>query len=61
MGSLSVVKSFEGLRAAGKIRAWGVSNFTARDMEDLFHTPQGDRCATNQSLIALVIAALSVT
>jgi len=43
-----VVKSFEDLRAAGKIRAWGVSNFTARDMEDLFHTPQGDRCATNQ-------------
>jgi len=43
-----VVKSFEDLRAAEKIRAWGVSNFTARDMEDLFHTPQGDRCATNQ-------------
>src|SRR5215831_430944 len=43
-----VVKSFEDLRAAGKIRAWGVSNFTARDMEDLFHTPQGNRCATNQ-------------
>jgi diketogulonate reductase-like aldo/keto reductase len=43
-----VVKSFEDLRAAGKIRAWGVSNFTARDMEDLLHTPQGDRCATNQ-------------
>ena len=43
-----VVASFEDLRAAGKIRAWGVSNFTVRDMEDLFHTPQGDRCATNQ-------------
>jgi diketogulonate reductase-like aldo/keto reductase len=43
-----VVKSFEDLRGAGKIRAWGVSNFTARDMEDLFHAPQGDRCATNQ-------------
>src|SRR5215472_1105900 len=43
-----VVKSFEDLRGAGKIRAWGVSNFTARDMADLFHTPQGDRCATNQ-------------
>jgi diketogulonate reductase-like aldo/keto reductase len=43
-----VVKSFEDLRAAEKIRAWGVSNFTARDMEDLFHGPQGDRCATNQ-------------
>ena len=43
-----VVKSFEDLRAAEKIRAWGLSNFTARDMEDLFHTPQGNRCATNQ-------------
>jgi diketogulonate reductase-like aldo/keto reductase len=43
-----VVKSFEGLRAAGKIRAWGVSNFTTRDMEDLFKVPKGDQCATNQ-------------
>src|SRR6516165_3145477 len=43
-----VVKSFEDLRAAGKIRAWGVSNFSVRDMEELFHIPHGDRCATNQ-------------
>ncbi len=43
-----VVAGFESLRAAGKIRAWGVSNFTAPQMEDLFRTPQGDRCATNQ-------------
>jgi diketogulonate reductase-like aldo/keto reductase len=43
-----VVAGFEGLRAGGKIRAWGVSNFTVRQMEDLFHIPQGDRCATNQ-------------
>lgn len=43
-----VVAGLEGLRAAGRIRAWGVSNFTARQMEDLFHVPQGDRCATNQ-------------
>jgi diketogulonate reductase-like aldo/keto reductase len=43
-----VVAGFESLRAAGKIRAWGVSNFTALQMEDLFHIPQGDRCATNQ-------------
>jgi diketogulonate reductase-like aldo/keto reductase len=43
-----VVTSFENLRAAEKIRAWGVSNFTVRDMEDLFRVPQGDRCATNQ-------------
>ena len=48
-----VVTSFEDLRAAGKIRAWGVSNFTVSDMEDLFHGPQGDRCATNQVLYNL--------
>jgi diketogulonate reductase-like aldo/keto reductase len=43
-----VVAGFERLRAAGKIRAWGVSNFDARQMEYLSHVPQGDRCATNQ-------------
>ena len=43
-----VVTGFENLHAAGRIRAWGVSNFTAPDMEDLFQVPQGDRCATNQ-------------
>ena len=43
-----VVTAFEDLRSAGKIRAWGVSNFKVNDMERLFHLPQGDRCATNQ-------------
>jgi diketogulonate reductase-like aldo/keto reductase len=43
-----VVPAFEALRAAGKIRAWGVSNFTVSQMEDLFRVPGGDRCATNQ-------------
>jgi diketogulonate reductase-like aldo/keto reductase len=43
-----VVAGFENLRAAGKIRSWGVSNFSVRQMEDLFRIPQGDRCATNQ-------------
>ena len=48
-----VVAGFESLRAAGKIRAWGVSNFTVPQMEDLFHVPQGDHCATNQVLYNL--------
>jgi diketogulonate reductase-like aldo/keto reductase len=48
-----VVKAFEDLRGAGKIRAWGVSNFTVRDMERLFRIPNGDRCATNQVLYNL--------
>ena len=43
-----VVKAFEDLRAAGKIRAWGVSNFKVSDMEKLFRVPQGERCAMNQ-------------
>ena len=43
-----VVSMFEKLRSAGKVRAWGVSNFKVSDMENLFRVPQGDRCATNQ-------------
>jgi diketogulonate reductase-like aldo/keto reductase len=49
----SVVAAFESLRAARKIRAWGVSNFKVSDMEDLFRVPHGDRCATNQVLYNL--------
>jgi diketogulonate reductase-like aldo/keto reductase len=46
----SVVTAFEDLRSAGKIRAWGVSNFKVSDMESLFNIPRGNRCATNQVL-----------
>jgi len=42
------VAAFEQLRVAGKIRAWGVSNFDTGQMEDLFRVPDGPRCATNQ-------------
>ncbi|HLL26780.1 MAG TPA: aldo/keto reductase [Xanthobacteraceae bacterium] len=45
-----VVAAFEALRAAGKIRAWGVSNFRVADMEELFRIPNGDHCAANQVL-----------
>lgn len=48
VGLSSIVAAFESLRSKGKIRAWGVSNFTVRDMEELFRVPNGDRCATNQ-------------
>jgi diketogulonate reductase-like aldo/keto reductase len=44
------VEGFEALRRAGKIRHWGVSNFDTDDMEELFATPGGDRCAANQIL-----------
>ena len=49
-----VVTAFESLRSAGKIRAWGVSNFKVRDLEGLFRLPQGDRCATNQVPYSIV-------
>jgi diketogulonate reductase-like aldo/keto reductase len=48
-----VVAAFEQLRGAGKIRAWGVSNFDRGQMEDLFRVPGGDRCATNQVAYSL--------
>jgi diketogulonate reductase-like aldo/keto reductase len=43
-----VVAAFEQLRSARKIRAWGVSNFSVEQMEDLLRVPEGRRCATNQ-------------
>src|SRR5437773_7995672 len=48
-----VVAAFEQLRAAGKSRAWGVSNFNVGQMEDLFRVPDGQRCATNQVAYSL--------
>ena len=48
-----VVAAFEQLRATGKIRAWGVSNFDVGQMEDLYRVPQGNRCATNQVAYSL--------
>jgi diketogulonate reductase-like aldo/keto reductase len=42
------VNAFERLRAAGKIRRWGVSNFDTSDMEELHALPDGPRCAINQ-------------
>jgi diketogulonate reductase-like aldo/keto reductase len=49
----AVVAAFEQLRAAGKIRAWGVSNFDRGQMEDLLRVPEGNRCATNQVAYSL--------
>jgi diketogulonate reductase-like aldo/keto reductase len=43
-----VVDSFEALRAEGRIRRWGVSNFRVADMEDLLRVRGGDACASNQ-------------
>ncbi len=44
------VAAFEKLRAEGKIRRWGVSNFDADDMAALLAVPGGENCAVNQVL-----------
>jgi diketogulonate reductase-like aldo/keto reductase len=45
-----VIGGFETLKAQGKIRHWGVSNFDTEDMVELFALENGNRCATNQIL-----------
>lgn len=44
------VAAFQALKAAGKIRYWGVSNFDTDDMEELLGVPGGAGCAANQVL-----------
>lgn len=47
------IEAFEGLKAAGKIRYWGVSNFDTDDMEELLCQPAGLGVQTNQVLYNL--------
>jgi diketogulonate reductase-like aldo/keto reductase len=47
------VAAFEKLKADGKIRHWGVSNFDVEDMEDLRAVAKGTNCASNQVLYHL--------
>ncbi len=47
------VEAFEKLRAAGKIKRWGVSNFDVDDMEELLSLEHGRKCAANQVLYNL--------
>ncbi|MBB3229189.1 aldo/keto reductase [Halomonas stenophila] len=47
------LEAFERLRAAGKIRRFGVSNFDVDDMDALRATPGGNDCAVNQVLYHL--------
>ena len=44
------VAALEALKAAGKIRHWGVSNFDTDDMQELWQVPGGRNCAVNQVL-----------
>ena len=47
------VAAFERLKAGGKIRNWGVSNFDTGDMKELAGLPKGVGCASNQVLYHL--------
>jgi diketogulonate reductase-like aldo/keto reductase len=51
-GSIPLAETIEGMEAllrAGRIKAWGVSNFDTADMAELF-AAGGEACATNQVL-----------
>lgn len=47
------VRAFDDLKAAGKIRHWGVSNLDADDMAELAGVPGGTAVATDQVLYNL--------
>jgi diketogulonate reductase-like aldo/keto reductase len=47
------VGALEKLRAAGKIKRWGVSNFDVDDMEELWSVEDGTNCAADQVLYNL--------
>ena len=47
------VAAFEALKAAGKIRSWGVSNFDVGDMAALARVENGGNCLTDQVLYHL--------
>lgn len=47
------IEAFEEVKAAGKIRHWGVSNFDTDDMEELLGLPAGPAVQTNQVLYNL--------
>jgi len=55
-----VVETFEALRAEGRIRHWGVSNFYVRDMEALYAIPGGRNCAANQVRYSLSDRSIEV-
>ncbi len=44
------VTAFEELKAAGKIGAWGVSNFDVQEIQALTRMKEGAACASNQVL-----------
>lgn len=47
------VAELERVKQAGKIRAWGVSNFDVADLKELYALPNGDNCVANEDLYNL--------
>jgi diketogulonate reductase-like aldo/keto reductase len=47
------VEAFEGLKKAGKIKSWGVSNLDSEDMDELAGVPGGKACVSDQVLYHL--------
>ena len=47
------MSAFEALQRQGQIGRWGVSNFDADDMSELWKVDGGSRCATNQIYYSL--------
>ena len=47
------VAELERVKQAGKIRAWGVSNFDVADLKELYALPNGGNCAANEDLYNL--------
>ena len=47
------MEAFEKLRAAGKIKRWGISNFDVDDVQELWSVENGTNCAANQVLYNL--------
>lgn len=46
----NMVSEMEKVKAKGKIKAWGVSNFDLADMEELMRVYDGKNCAANEDL-----------
>lgn len=49
------VAAFEELRAGGRIRHWGVSNFDVDDLRELMATDGGGQCVANQIYYSLTV------
>jgi diketogulonate reductase-like aldo/keto reductase len=50
---VETIEAFMALQKSGKVRYYGVSNFDAGDMEELWSVPGGSNVATNQVLYNL--------